>query len=175
MNPGPFFYIWIHNLPQTLFSTFSISKHHFPHYTSIICFQQASEIDNLTVSWGKVFWLCCVQVPRQLGIVDTFVALVSYWFDNLGFITEGKLAATLIIPSSWGLPTSVCVMCYHEPSIYQYMASEHKYRKVKHKSHTLMWLIYDVYLWSYAIRLIDGGSVMAVSYTHLTLPTILLV
>jgi hypothetical protein len=30
----------------------------------ILCFQQTSEIDNLTVSWGKVFWLCCVQVPR---------------------------------------------------------------------------------------------------------------
>jgi hypothetical protein len=30
----------------------------------IICFQQTSEIDNLTVSWGIVVWLCCVQVPR---------------------------------------------------------------------------------------------------------------
>jgi hypothetical protein len=30
----------------------------------IFCFQQTSEIDNLTASWGKVFWLCCVQVPR---------------------------------------------------------------------------------------------------------------
>ena len=30
----------------------------------ILCFQQTGEIDNLTESWGKVFWLCCVQVPR---------------------------------------------------------------------------------------------------------------
>jgi hypothetical protein len=30
----------------------------------ILCFQQTGEIDNLTVSWGKVVWLCCVQVPR---------------------------------------------------------------------------------------------------------------
>jgi hypothetical protein len=30
----------------------------------ILCFQQTSEIDNLTVSWGKVVWLCCMQVPR---------------------------------------------------------------------------------------------------------------
>jgi hypothetical protein len=29
----------------------------------ILCFQQTGEIDNLTVSWGKVVWLCCVQVP----------------------------------------------------------------------------------------------------------------
>jgi hypothetical protein len=30
----------------------------------ILCFQQTSEMDNLSLSWGKVFWLCCVQVPR---------------------------------------------------------------------------------------------------------------
>jgi hypothetical protein len=26
----------------------------------------------------------------------------SYWFDKPWFITEGKLATVLIIPSSWG-------------------------------------------------------------------------
>jgi hypothetical protein len=36
----------------------------------------------------------------------------SYWFDKPWFLTEGKLATVLIIPSSWGsqlggyLPTS---------------------------------------------------------------------
>jgi hypothetical protein len=30
----------------------------------ILCLQQISEIDNLTASWGKVLWLCCVQVPH---------------------------------------------------------------------------------------------------------------
>jgi hypothetical protein len=30
----------------------------------ILCLQQTIEIDNLTASWGKVLWLCCVQVPR---------------------------------------------------------------------------------------------------------------
>jgi hypothetical protein len=30
----------------------------------ILCFQQTNKIDNLTASGGKVFWLCCVQVPR---------------------------------------------------------------------------------------------------------------
>ena len=28
----------------------------------ILCVQQTGEIDNLTASWGKVLWLCCVQV-----------------------------------------------------------------------------------------------------------------
>jgi hypothetical protein len=30
----------------------------------ILYYQQTGEIDNLTASWGKVSWLCCVQVPR---------------------------------------------------------------------------------------------------------------
>jgi hypothetical protein len=30
----------------------------------ILCFRQTSEIENLTVSWDKVVWLCCVQVPH---------------------------------------------------------------------------------------------------------------
>jgi hypothetical protein len=34
----------------------------------------------------------------------------SYWFDNLGFTTEGKLAAVLIIPSSWGSQWGVIYM-----------------------------------------------------------------
>ena len=25
----------------------------------ILCFQQTSELDKLTASWGKVIWLCC--------------------------------------------------------------------------------------------------------------------
>jgi hypothetical protein len=30
------------------------------------------------------------------------VWLFSYWFDKPRFLTEGKLATVLIIPSSWG-------------------------------------------------------------------------
>jgi hypothetical protein len=29
----------------------------------ILCLEQTGGIDNLTVSWGKVVWLCWVQVP----------------------------------------------------------------------------------------------------------------
>ena len=61
-----------------------------------LCFQQAGEIDTLTVTLGQSFLVvlcrCCLK---------------SYWFDKLGFFSEGKLAATLLIPSSWGLPTDV--------------------------------------------------------------------
>jgi hypothetical protein len=33
------------------------------------------------------------------------VISLSYWSIKLGIITEGKLTAMLIIPSSWGFPT----------------------------------------------------------------------
>jgi hypothetical protein len=37
----------------------------FYHIIRLILYlQQTSEIDNFTACWGKVLWLCCVQVPR---------------------------------------------------------------------------------------------------------------
>jgi hypothetical protein len=91
----------------------------------ILYFQQNSEIDNLTASWGKVFWLCCVQVPRcywrrsyapnKAPSTNTRVSLPKLasnnlwkWFLsptgrlNFGFITEGKFTVVLITPYSWG-------------------------------------------------------------------------
>ncbi|KAK1628983.1 hypothetical protein QYE76_003298 [Lolium multiflorum] len=58
------------------------------------------------------------QVPRwrrNLGVAphyipppSTFnVLLGSSWFDKPWFLSEGKLAAVRIIPSSWGCPTNV--------------------------------------------------------------------
>jgi hypothetical protein len=91
----------------------------------ILCFQQTSEIDNLTASWGKVFLLRCVQVPRwcwrqsyapdKTPSTSSLVLLpksasnnLRKWFLsptgrlNFGFITEGKLTVVLITPYSWG-------------------------------------------------------------------------
>jgi hypothetical protein len=40
-------------------------------------------------------------VMKLAGI--TFLSLAfSYWFDKPRFLTEGRLATVLIIPSSWG-------------------------------------------------------------------------
>jgi hypothetical protein len=70
------------------------------------CFQQIGEIDNLTVSWDKVFWLCCVQVSRcwwrrSNHVPYCLLAPVSNnlqeWFSsptgrlNLGFILRENL------------------------------------------------------------------------------------
>src|SRR4051812_9111346 len=55
----------------------------------ILCFQQTSEIDNLTVRWGKVLSLCCAGFQVASNTFDSFPS--SYWFDNLGFILREDL------------------------------------------------------------------------------------
>jgi hypothetical protein len=59
------------------------------------------------------------SVAKLAGInLRKFVSF-SYWFDNLGSTIEGRLAAMLIIPSSWGsqlgghLPTINGCQKYH--------------------------------------------------------------
>jgi hypothetical protein len=74
-----------------------------------LCLQQASEIDNLIVSWEQSAWFCCVQVPHcswQSKALDeapyklsgavaklasiTFSSLDFSWTDKPWFLTEGK-------------------------------------------------------------------------------------
>jgi hypothetical protein len=43
-------------------------------------------------------------VTKLAGITFSRLSL-SYWIDNLGFITEGKLAAIFIKTFSWDFPT----------------------------------------------------------------------
>jgi hypothetical protein len=63
-DPGPFFYIYITiYFLQALF-TFLQTNIYYHMICLILCLQQTSEIDNLTASWCKVLWLCCVHVPR---------------------------------------------------------------------------------------------------------------
>jgi hypothetical protein len=65
--------ILLHLYYHLLQALFTFLKHYFISPQAniffhtvclILCLQQTGEIDNLTVSWGKVVWLCCVQVPR---------------------------------------------------------------------------------------------------------------
>jgi hypothetical protein len=64
VDPGPFFYIHITvYFLQALF-TF-LQTNIFYHMIHLILYlQQTGEIENLTASWGKVLWLCYVQVPH---------------------------------------------------------------------------------------------------------------
>ena len=106
--------ILLHRIQSTaiLALLFSANNHH-PHYTSNPLLQQAGEIDNLTVKLRQSIWieLCRFHVgagipgvaPHYISPPSTFnVLLGSYWFDKPWFLTEGKLAAVRITPSSWG-------------------------------------------------------------------------
>jgi hypothetical protein len=64
--------IRLHLYYHLLQALFTFRKHYFISLQAnisfhtihlILCLQQTGEIDNLTVSCGKVVWLCCVQVP----------------------------------------------------------------------------------------------------------------
>src|SRR3954468_19876611 len=90
------------HLPLLLF-TFLQTTITFHTIRLTLCFQQTGEIDNLTVRWGKVLSLCCASFQAASNTFESFPS--SYWFDNLGFLLREKLAAVLIIPSAWGLPT----------------------------------------------------------------------
>jgi hypothetical protein len=66
VNSGPrsiliYIYFTIYFL-QALF-TFLQTNIYYHTIRLILHLQQTSKIDNLTASWGKVLWLCCVQVP----------------------------------------------------------------------------------------------------------------
>jgi hypothetical protein len=50
-------------LPFSSFIYFLANNFFYHTIRLILCLQQTGEIDNLTASWGKVLWLCCVQVP----------------------------------------------------------------------------------------------------------------
>jgi hypothetical protein len=71
-------------------------------YTHNLCFKQTGEIDNLIVSWEESICLCvCRFHVAAKHHLQSSLSLLS-WSINLGILTEGKLAATLIIHSSWG-------------------------------------------------------------------------
>src|SRR5215217_6985023 len=89
------------------------ANNHLPHNTVNPLLQQAGEIDNLAVSLGQstLVVLCRFHVgagipgvaPHYIPPPSTFnVLLGSSWFDKPWFLSEGKLAAVRIIPSSWG-------------------------------------------------------------------------
>ena len=65
----------------------------------ILCFQQAGEIDNLTVTLGQSTLIVLCAGPRwwsSNGAANNLLKnRYSYWFDKPWFHTEGKLAARL--------------------------------------------------------------------------------
>src|SRR3954451_11293012 len=55
-------------------------------------------------SWGKIICLCCAGLYFNLGAI-----LVSYWFDNLGFILREILAVVYITTFLLGFPNLTAI------------------------------------------------------------------
>jgi hypothetical protein len=106
VDPGPFFYIVITVFLLLVLFTFLQATTFYHLIRSILCLQQTGEIDNLTVSWGKV--LGCVvyrfhvapsvklHADKSSGAIVRSVAKLaginlrkfgsfSYWFDKPWF------------------------------------------------------------------------------------------
>src|SRR3954465_1133587 len=62
-------------------------------------------------SWGRVIWFCCAGLHSNLGVI-----LVSYWFDNLGFTTEGNSCCCLHHHLPLGAPNISLWCLAHQPS-----------------------------------------------------------
>ena len=61
----------------------------------ILCFQQAIEIDNLTVTLGQSILVVLCARSTLTGAVDTLRRdSNSYWFDNLSFILRETCCCT---------------------------------------------------------------------------------
>ena len=117
MDPGPIFSIdttkphsvyFLQLLFFILLQTLS-----FHTIQLILCFQQTGEIDTLTESLGQstLVVLCAGSTLLLTPVVRPATSQLatpseatpfSYWSIKPWFLTEGKLAAVLIIPSSWG-------------------------------------------------------------------------
>jgi hypothetical protein len=61
-------------------------------------FHVAASVDHAP---STIFWRPAKVTQQQPSEVISF----SYWSIKLWFHTKGKLAAMIIIPSSWGFPT----------------------------------------------------------------------
>jgi hypothetical protein len=124
VDPGPFFYIVITVYHLLALFTFSQTTIFYHSIHLILCLQQTGEIDNLTVSWGKVLgcvvWRFHVAAgaklrPRRGAIYKLFGAVAKLASINLrklvlsptGLINLGFiLRADLLLCSSY-LPLGV--------------------------------------------------------------------
>jgi hypothetical protein len=100
VNCGPRSYLHHIAITWLLYSHCLLYSHTIlfsTRYAHNLCFKQTGEIDNLIACWEQSTWLCVCR----FHITFSRLSLLS-WSINLGILTEGKLAAILIIPSSWG-------------------------------------------------------------------------
>ena len=69
----------------------------------ILCYSKPVSLTTSLIRWGKVLSLCCAGFQVASNTFESFPS--SYRFDNLWFLTEGKLAAVLLHTLLLGFPT----------------------------------------------------------------------
>jgi hypothetical protein len=85
-------------------------------YLVVLC--AGSTLPLAKQSLDEVPYKLSEAVAKLAGI--TFSRIPSSdWIDNLGFITEGKLAAIFIKTFSWGFPTSQSFTTYSHVNLAQ--------------------------------------------------------
>jgi hypothetical protein len=128
MDPGPFFYIY-YFLLQALFTScnyyvLTANKYHFTYdtFNHLFSANQWDSQPHCKLGRSILVVLCAgstlllAPTPRHQRLLlaplpKSASNNLRKWFLsptgrlNLGIITEGKLTAVLIIPSSWGSPT----------------------------------------------------------------------
>jgi hypothetical protein len=110
VNCGPRSYFYHIAITCLLYSHCVLYSHTLlfsTRYTHNLCFKQTGEIANLIASWEQSTWLCvcrfCIAASKQiLGRRHIKIVQSCRKLASITFSTEGKLAAILITPSSWG-------------------------------------------------------------------------
>src|SRR4051794_9414239 len=111
MDPVPIFPTVKSTATQALFTFLQTIL--LPHNTvNPLCLAKPVSLTTSLNSWGKVFWLFVCRFPRcsdagggalPLSACNTFRSdAFLLLVDKPWFLTEGKLVAVLIMPSSWG-------------------------------------------------------------------------
>ena len=116
VNCGPrsYFLYWSNTHKQScLLSAITFCVITFHSIRLILCASKTGEIDNLTESLGQsilvvlcagstLFLTPVVRPANSQTATPSEATPFSYWSTKPWFLTEGKLAVVLIIPSSWG-------------------------------------------------------------------------
>ena len=116
MDPGPSFFLLYITIQSTANCFLSLQTIFFHTVQLILCFQQTSELDKLTASWGKVVWLCCAGL-HDAGSAPCHKSVCFNLGEDLlsptGSINLGFLLRENLLLSSSYLPLGVSQQVLH--------------------------------------------------------------
>src|SRR3954466_15726145 len=112
VNCGPWSFSLFCIQSTSCFTVFLLQTILFPFDTINTLFSAMSvRLTTSLSSWGRVIWLCCAGLHSNLGVI-----LVYYWFDNLGYTTEGNSCCCLHHHLPLGAP-NINLWCLYSSTI----------------------------------------------------------